>query len=57
MQARQALRAAEQEEASPAKEQHPWEDTGPRERWDCESVLSKLSSLDNHPGQIREGHR
>lgn len=27
-------------------------DERPRERWDCESVLSKLTNTDNHPGRI-----
>lgn len=28
-----------------------------RERWDCESVLSLRSNLDNHPGRIAEPNR
>jgi hypothetical protein len=32
--------------------QRSWEE--PRERWDCESVLSKLSTADNHPGRISD---
>ena len=31
-----------------------WEGEGEREHWDCESVLTTLSNLDNHPGRILE---
>lgn len=31
-----------------------WEAEQRRERWDCESVLSRLSNLDNHPGRISD---
>eukprot|EP00884_Botryococcus_braunii_P023517 jgi/Botrbrau1/984/Bobra.114_1s0024.1 len=48
----------EEEEASdgwdsPVEENsRAWEQ--PHEKWDCESVLSKLSNLDNHPGRISD---
>ena len=29
-------------------------DEGPEAKWDCESVLSLRSNLDNHPGVISE---
>jgi protein LTV1 len=32
-------------------------DDDPQERWDCESVLSLRSNLENHPGKISEPNR
>eukprot|EP00898_Chlorokybus_atmophyticus_P009051 jgi/Chlat1/9147/Chrsp97S08437 len=33
------------------------EDPEPEEQWDCESAVTMLSNLDNHPGRISERHR
>jgi len=32
-------------------------DDEPQERWDCESVLSLRSNMENHPGKISEPRR
>ena len=52
------LRLAEAAERRGAPEATQMVAVGPhRERWDCESVLSLRSNLDNHPGRIAEpGH-
>ena len=57
-QAREMLRAAEEAESRGAPEATQMVSLGPhRERWDCESVLSLRSNLDNHPARISEpGH-
>ncbi|KAL4443797.1 hypothetical protein ABPG75_011534 [Micractinium tetrahymenae] len=64
--AHEALRRAEEqaaaeEEAAAAggdtqhrQERVPYYEPRERERWDCESVLSLRSNLDNHPGRISE---
>ena len=62
LQTRELLRKAEEEEARQASEPLPTT-TGrvfhdePEQRWDCESVLSMRSNLDNHPGVISEQSR
>lgn len=43
---------AEDDEDWDSVEEVGWGAEQRRERWDCESVLSKLSNLDNHPGRI-----
>ncbi|PRW56768.1 LTV1-like protein [Chlorella sorokiniana] len=61
--AREAVRQAEAEElnaeesgaASRREERVPtYLQPQERERWDCESILSLRSNLDNHPGRISE---
>ncbi|DBA99090.1 hypothetical protein WJX77_009113 [Trebouxia sp. C0004] len=50
-------RIAEEEEEAPAKPSTSATriiDDTPEQRWDCESVLSLRSNLDNHPGVISE---
>ncbi|KAK9801393.1 hypothetical protein WJX73_005942 [Symbiochloris irregularis] len=58
--ARESLRAAEERPEPPTDRgvQH-WDDDAAdgREHWDCESVLTTLSNLDNHPGRIMEPSR
>lgn len=58
VQAREHLQAAEQRSEPAAHAASHWgEEDSPRERWDCESVLTALSNLDNHPGKITEPPR
>jgi hypothetical protein len=57
MQTKELLRIAEEEEEAPAKPSISGTriiDDAPEQRWDCESVLSLRSNLDNHPGVISE---
>ena len=57
MQTKELLRIAEEEEEAPAKPSTSGTrviDDAPEQRWDCESVLSLRSNLDNHPGVISE---
>ena len=57
LQAKERLRLAEEAEASGnGRRADPFVMLAeqPRERWDCESVLSMRSNLDNHPGRIAE---
>ena len=59
LQTRELLRRAEEEEAKQSAEQPSTSGSRlvsetPQERWDCESVLSLRSNLDNHPGTISE---
>ena len=58
MQTKELLRIAEEEEeqapAKPSTLGSRVVDDGPEQRWDCESVLSLRSNLDNHPGVISE---
>ena len=57
MQTKELLRIAEEEEEAPAKPSTSGTriiDDAPEQRWDCESVLSLHSNLDNHPGVISE---
>ncbi len=56
LQAREALRAAEDAEARGAPEATELVAVADplRDRWDCESVLSLRSNLDNHPARIAE---
>ena len=59
MQAKEALRSAEDAERQGAPEATQMVAVADplRERWDCESVLSLRSNLDNHPARIAEpGH-
>lgn len=54
---KELLRIAEEEEEAPAKPSTSGTriiDDAPEQRWDCESVLSLRSNLDNHPGVISE---
>ncbi|KAL0054064.1 hypothetical protein WJX82_003186 [Trebouxia sp. C0006] len=54
---KELLRIAEEEEEAPAKPSTSGTriiDDAPEQRWDCESVLSMRSNLDNHPGVISE---
>ena len=58
-QTRELLRKAEEEEARQAAEplltsSGRRSHDEPEQRWDCESVLSMRSNLDNHPGVISE---
>lgn len=60
-QARARLRVYEEEEAERDGSDNdegpmPYPEE-PRERWDCESVLTTLSNVDNHPGKISEPAR
>ena len=60
MQAKEALRKAEEAEVTGQRRDTelvimPADHM--RERWDCESVLSLRSNLDNHPGRIAEPGR
>ena len=52
------MQIAEEEEAQAAARPsmlRPYvNDETPQQRWDCESVLSMRSNLDNHPGTISE---
>lgn len=49
------MRLAEQRpEPAADRDAAAWEHETPREQWDCESVLTSLSNLDNHPGRILE---
>ena len=58
LQTRELLRIAEEEEeqapAKPSTSGTRLVDEAPEARWDCESVLSLRSNLDNHPGTISE---
>ena len=57
MQTKELLRIAAEEEEAPAKPSTSGTriiDDAPEQRWDCESVLSMRSNLDNHPGVISE---
>lgn len=55
LQAREHLRAAEQQETRVPQPTDHWDDEeGGRDCRDCESVLTTLSNLDNHPGTILE---
>ena len=55
MQAKEHVRAAEQRPDSSAERAiNHWEEHDPKEQWDCESVLTCMSNLDNHPGKIME---
>ena len=59
-QAHEALRRAEETPDERRIEQKAavWvDDAAQRERWDCESVLSLRSNLDNHPGKIQDPGR
>lgn len=58
MQTRALLRIAEEEEEPEGNKpstsgRYAFHDD-PQQRWDCESVLSLRSNLDNHPGSIFE---
>lgn len=58
LQTRELVRIAEEEEEEAAARpsalgSRPAEEA-PQQQWDCESVLSLRSNLDNHPGTISE---
>ena len=58
LQTRELLRIAEEEEeeaaAKPSAVGNRIANDSPQQQWDCESVLSLRSNLDNHPGTISE---
>ena len=58
LQTRELLRIAEEEEeeaaAKPSTVGSRFAHDTPQQQWDCESVLSLRSNLDNHPGTISE---
>ena len=58
LQTRELLRIAEEEEeeaaAKPSAVGSRIANDTPQQQWDCESVLSLRSNLDNHPGTISE---
>ena len=58
LQTRALLRLAEEEEEQAATRPTAMAsrivDDTPQQQWDCESVLSLRSNLDNHPGTISE---
>ena len=58
LQTRELVQIAEEEEeqaaARPSTSVPQVFDDAPQQRWDCESVLSTRSNLDNHPGTISE---
>ena len=58
LQTKALLRIAEEEEqdeaARPSTAGMRTTHDDPQQRWDCESVLSLRSNLDNHPGSISE---
>lgn len=59
LQTRELLRIAEEEEeeeaaAKPSAVGSRFAVDTPQQQWDCESVLSLRSNLDNHPGTISE---
>lgn len=57
LQTRALLRIAEEEEEQAATRPSAVGsivDDTPQQQWDCESVLSLRSNLDNHPGTISE---
>ena len=57
-QAKEMQQAAEKAELQGAPEATQMVSLGPhRERWDCESVLTLRSNLDNHPARIAEPGR